>query len=71
LKENQVKNLVDCDRLTIWLGNNKIYWVLFDKGLDFPGQNFDGTYQIKEAIYIVIKKIRTNFDTVINQVKMV
>jgi hypothetical protein len=40
--------------LTIWLENNKIYRVLFDKGLDFLEKNADGTYQVKETSYIVI-----------------
>lgn len=40
--------------LTIWLQNNKIYRVLFDKGINFSEQNFDGTYRVKETSYIVI-----------------
>jgi hypothetical protein len=40
--------------LTIWLENNKIYRVLFDKNLDFLEQNLDGTYRVKEASYIVV-----------------
>jgi Domain of unknown function (DUF1998) len=40
--------------LTIWLENNKICRVLFDKGLDFLEQNSDGTYRVKEVSYVVI-----------------
>jgi hypothetical protein len=40
--------------LTIWLENNKIYRVLFDKGLDFLEKNPDGICRVKEASYVVI-----------------
>lgn len=40
--------------ISLWLQNNKIYRIVFDKGMDFLLNNTDGMYRVTELTYILI-----------------